>query len=252
MRKASVIFERDMRKWLRNRRNLIYAIGLPLGMLFIGFSFQSLFINSNLFGNYDYIHLFGTAIPVIVSFMAAYQVAGMTIVREKDNNTWERYFVTPISKSDFVIGTITSCVTRTLISSILAYIIVIFLVGFDNIGIHNFLSGLLLLVISVVGWVGFSVMLAINVNYNTYYSIGIFSNILIFTSSGWISPVENLPLWLKIISYINPLTHSINGLRDIILQRQSIIFIGLIFLFLLIFSILMIVIGILLLKRKID
>jgi ABC-2 type transport system permease protein len=43
----------------------------------------------------------------------------------------------------------------------------------------------------------------------------------IFFLSGALYPVENFPSWLRILSYLDPLTYGIDGLRAILIDNSS-------------------------------
>lgn len=202
--------------------------------------------------HFGYIDFFASAVPAMIAFQGAYQGAGISIVHDKEKGVWERYLVTPISNWGFMLGTVASSTVKAMISSLLAYTIATFIIGPSYVGPYNFLNGLLLLAISVVGWVGLSITIATRLSYNSYFTIGMLSNILILATSGMLYPVQGLPLWLKIIAYINPLTYSVEAFRGIMLRQLPISYLGWNFLFLLIFSLALIGIGVISLSRRIK
>lgn len=140
--------------------------------------------------NFQYIDFFASAVPAMVAFQGAYQGAGMSIVQDKEKGVWQRYIVTPISNWGFMLGTLASSTVKALVSSVLAYTIAALIIGSNYIGPYYFLNGLLLLAISVIGWVGFSITIATRLSYNSYFTIGMLSNILIFATSGMLYPVQ--------------------------------------------------------------
>jgi len=128
-------------------------------------------------------------------------------------------------------------------ASTIAYIVSVVLIGYDYIGRVSVLNGFFIVLISVVGWVGFSVLVASRLKYNSYYSLGVIMNLLIFATSGMFYPIEGLPVWFRALSYVNPLTYTVEALRAMMLRRLTILDLGTSFLFLLLFSAVMILAG---------
>ncbi len=201
---------------------------------------------------FDYIMFFASAVPVILASMSAYQEAGEPIVRDKEKEVWKRYIVTPVSNWDLVIGDVLSGTVRSLIACAIAYIVAVLIVGYNYVGLASFLSGFLVVFISVVGWVGFSVLVASRLKYNSYYSLGVLLNLVVFATSGMFYPVQGLPIWFRVLAYANPLTYTVDALRGIMLRRLTILDLGMNLVILLVFSAVMILVGVLSLRRHIE
>ena len=109
---------------------------------------------------FDYIHFFASAVPASIATMAAYQATGMPIVQDKEKGVWKRYVVTPVSNWDLVVGDVIGGTVKTMVSSTLAYAITVILIDYNYIGAESVLNGFFLILISVVGWVGTSILIA--------------------------------------------------------------------------------------------
>jgi ABC-2 type transport system permease protein len=195
---------------------------------------------------------FASAVPVVIATMAAYQDAGEPIVRDKEKGVWKRYLVTPVSNWDLVIGDVISGTAKAIVASTLAYAITVILIGPSYIGAIGIINGFFIILISVIGWVGFSVLVASRMKYNTYYSLGMLMNLLIFATSGMFYPIEGLPIWFRVLSYVNPLTYTVEAFRGMMLRGLTILDLGTNFFFLLLFSVAMILAGVLSLRRRIE
>lgn len=200
--------------------------------------------------DYEYIHFFLPAVIVIVIFMAAYQAGGMPIVRDKESGVIAKYLVTPITRAEFLLGTIFGGFIKIIVPAFVSLGIAVFFLGSrysgGAVGIVNIL---LVMIISTVGFLGLSIWLAFLLNYNLYYPLGVLFNMLAMVLSGLFYPIESLPFAMRFIARLNPMTHAIHAARVILMKDGSVIDLPFDLAYLSLFSAVMFILGIMALRR---
>lgn len=169
--------------------------------------------------------------------MITVMVTAMSIVKEKEVGTFETIISAPVTKAEILIGKSTPMLIMGLfnLTSILLLGILLFELPFRG------LLGPFLLVGSIYVVCTVSIGVLISALCKTQQQAMMASFLFIFPSmmlSGLMFPVENMPNWMIFLSEINPMTHFIYVMRnlilkggswEVILHRSSIIFLMAVF-----------------------
>jgi ABC-2 type transport system permease protein len=177
----------------------------------------------------------------------------MALIKDREMGIIEGYLVTPVKRSSIILGMIMSGTVRAFISGFVIFLVDIFLTGIIVRTFGGFLLVLLVLIISSVGVN--SLMVSIASRFKTqqeFGSISAFLSLFLFMTSGAFYPVIGMPDWLRWMTVINPEYYAIHALRSIILRDQGFSVIQLDLVALVIFSILMIGLGILTFRRTLE
>ncbi len=177
-------------------------------------------------------------------------LAGISVVKEKENHTLEQIFVSPISKSSFVIG------------KILPYI---------------FISLFEFYFILVLGWIFFNIpiplsayggIFALSIVYTSaMIALGLFISIISQTQqqamflaifiiipsillAGFLFPIEAMPEFIQPVSYIIPFTYFTEIIRGLLIKETLMIDLLYDYLALFGFSILFTLLSILMFKKQ--
>jgi ABC-2 type transport system permease protein len=221
------IYWRDMVKFSRNRALLLSALIQPvLWLILYGISMSS---NINIF--------FGEGVtpPTAVSvnymtFMIA-GVVGMTILFtclysgqniqfDKQYGLMKEIVVSPMPRSQILLGVTLGGITKALIQAgiviLFGYVLGIQLFfGLSTAGALGAIGGVLLFaVLFSLGLMFLSSAIAMKVrDHNVSQAIITLLTLPLFFASNALYPLDSLPTALKVIAYLNPLTHFINGMR---------------------------------------
>jgi ABC-2 type transport system permease protein len=221
------IYWRDMTKFFRSKALLFSALIQPvLWLVLYGISMSS---NINLF------FPSGSNPPGVVStnymtFMAA-GVVGMTILFtclyagqniqfDKQYGLMKLIVVSPMPRSQILVGVTLGGITKALIQTTIViafgYVLgVHFFLGLTVVGALTAIAGVLMFaVLFSTGLMFLSTAIAMKVrDHNVSQAIITLLTLPLFFASNALYPLDSMPTAIKIASYLNPLTHFINGMR---------------------------------------
>ena len=159
-------------------------------------------------------------VPSMVSilvFLALLILIAISIAKEKESGTMETLISAPISKYDIVVGKVVPYVVVSCLVMLSVVIVGMIVFGVPFVG-SQFMFLLSFLVFCVPAC-GIGVWLATYTHTQQQAMLGLI--IVAFLSlmlSGAIISVENMPVVLRVISYINPLSHYAYLVRNIMLK----------------------------------
>ena len=221
------IYWRDMLKFSRNRALLFSALIQPiLWLVLYGVSMSS---NINIF-------FASTSAPsgvVSVSYMTFMTagVVGMTILFtclysgqnvqfDKQYGLMKEIVVSPMPRFQILLGVTLGGITKALIQVaiviLFGYVLGIeFFFGLTLMGTMAAIGGVLLFaVLFSVSLMFLSSAIAMKVkDHNVSQVIITLLTLPLFFASNALYPLESLPVALKVVAYLNPLTHFISGMR---------------------------------------
>lgn len=168
----------------------------------------------------DYKFYMAPGILAILVTMIVMFLASMNIVREKEIGTIEQLNVTPIKKSEFILGKLIPfwIIGMLELSFGLVLIKLFYQVPFEgNLVLLFAMTALFLIVVLSLG-------LLISTVTNTQQQamfIAWFIMVLFLLMSGLFTPIDSMPKWAKFITEFNPITHFIYILRGILLKGSE-------------------------------
>jgi ABC-2 type transport system permease protein len=139
--------------------------------------------------------------------------AGISVLWDREFGFLKEIMVTPVSRVSIVLGRIIGGTTTSLIQGILI-LGISFLIGFKILGVLPFLLSVVFMLLIAVAFIGLGLIFASMMKDIQGFSL--IMNFIIFPLfflSGALFPLENLPVWIRWISYIDPLTYGVDGLR---------------------------------------
>ena len=161
-------------------------------------------------------------ILVLLVTMITLFLSGMNIVREKEIGTLEQINVTPIKKSQFIIGKLFPfwVIGLGLLSIGLIIAKVLFNVPIiGNLGLMYLYTSIYILVILGIG-------LFISNFTDTQQQamfISWFFMVIFILMSGLFTPIESMPKWAQIITEFNPIKYFVQVMRMVMLKGSGII-----------------------------
>jgi ABC-2 type transport system permease protein len=143
---------------------------------------------------------------------------GLSVLWDRRYGFLKEIMVTPVSRVTIVLGRIAGGTTTSMLEGLSILIISLFF-GFKVSGIINVLLAVAFMLLISVSFIGLG--LAIASMLKDEQGFGLIMNLIIsplLFLSGIFYPIENLPLALRVISYLNPLTYGVDGLRGALIN----------------------------------
>jgi ABC-2 type transport system permease protein len=158
----------------------------------------------------------------ILIMQVALILTSTTVVRERENNTLEQLLVSPMTRSQFILGKIIPYVIIALIDfyAILGFSWLVF-----DLPLPNSHAVLFLLAVAYLAAL-ISMGLAISTISQTQQQaifLSIFVLIPSILLSGFIFPIEAMPSYIQPVAYIIPFTYFVDIIRGILLKGNSLV-----------------------------
>ncbi len=206
-----------------------------------------------LYRKIDYDQTLIPGVVIMAIFLGAMTTGAFNMVMDKFLGVEESYFLTPLSKTDIVMGLIAS---GLLITTLLALIVLFIgslisgLFFWGGLTAPAFFLVLAVIVLSTLGLQGLMFMIMGRINHPRIVGVlGGFLNVILFFPSGAIYPIESFPGWLKAFAAVNPETYSVHALRALLFKGAGLAAVGGDIVFLAVFALFSVLIGMLAFKR---
>jgi ABC-2 type transport system permease protein len=207
----------------------------------------------NIYGTINYLQFFGIGVIVLAIFSTTLFGGGLAMIRDREMGIIEGYLVTPVKRSSIIIGTIGSGTVKAFVAGFVIFLVDIFVAGVIVRTPEDFFLVLLVILITSVGVTSLVVSLASRFsNQQEYSSVIAFMNLLLFMTSGVFYPVIGMPDWLRWITVVNPEAYAIHAMRSVTLRNQGLDVIWFDIIAIAIFSVAMIILGIVTYRRTLE
>lgn len=206
-----VMWLRQMKRFIRAKSRIVSTIVEPLFFLFIlGFGFN-IATFPGLSGSY--INFLAPGI-IAMAIMFSSMFTGVSVLWDKQFGFLQEVLVAPVSRLSIVIGRTLGGATIALFQGTVILIIALAL-GVPIVNIGGLLLTILIMILLSFTAVGFGLILASKMqDFEGFQSImNLILMPLLFLSSAFFPVNESLPIWLRVLSYCNPLFYMIDGIR---------------------------------------
>ncbi len=236
-----VLWMREMKRWWRAKSRIVGSLAMPLFFLaFLGLGFRRMTI-PGLSDDVGYIRFL---VPGIIGMNILFSstFGGLSVLWDREFGFLKEIMVAPVSRVSIVLGRIAGGATTALIQAILILGISYFM-GFKVTNISSIFLAIVFMILIAVTFLGLGLIFASKMRDIQGFSIVMnFVIFPLFFLSGALYPLENFPVWLRYISKLDPLTYGVDGLRAALIGVSSFsIFYN--FIFMVIFSLVMIFLG---------
>ncbi|MBI2399545.1 MAG: ABC transporter permease [Deltaproteobacteria bacterium] len=215
--------------------------------------FQTRLRDIELYKKIDYDQTLIPGVVIMAIFLGAMTTGAFNMVMDKFLGVEESYFLTPLSKTDIVMGLIAS---GLLITTILALIVLFVgslmsgLFFWGGISFGAFVLMLAVIILSTLGLQGLMFMIMGRINHPRIVGVlGGFLNVILFFPSGAIYPIESFPGWLKAFAFVNPETYSVHAMRALLFKGAGFSAVQGDIAFLAVFAVFSVLLGMLVFKR---
>jgi ABC-2 type transport system permease protein len=142
----------------------------------------------------------------VLSMMVGLIVTALSVARERELGTFDQLLVSPVTPPEILIGKTVPALIIGLIEGSVIIMVGIFLFGIPFTGsLFNLYLGLFVFITSVVG-VGLFISALCMTQQQAILGTFLFMTPAV-TLSGFATPIENMPVWLQKLTYINPLRY---------------------------------------------
>ena len=209
-----VIIEMEVRKLSHDPTELITRAVQPALWLLV---FGQVFGRFRATGNIDYKDFIAPGILAqSVLFIAIFY--GISIIWERDLGIVHKFLVTPTPRAALVLGKALSAGVRGLSQVIIIYA----LSAISGVNINwnplHILSVAFIVILGASFFSTLSLVIACLVKTRErFMGIGQLITMPLFFASNAIYPINLMPMWLKVIARINPLTYEVDALRGLML-----------------------------------
>jgi ABC-2 type transport system permease protein len=170
---------------------------------------------------FEFIDFLAPGILAMTILFTSLFAAGMPVILDREIGYFDMLLTTPSKRSEIVLGFTSAGVTKVVAQATFVLIIAAIL------GVHMALNPLSILYIYVLTillalvFVGISIALSVKIELTAFQFVNGLINFPVFFLSGAFYPVESLPLWLRNIVFLNPLTYAVDGLRAVMIKGTS-------------------------------
>jgi len=202
------IWLREMLKFVRARSRILSSLAMPFIWLFIlGFGFSSSITIPGL----PYIGFLAPGIiGMIILFTSIF--SGISIIYDRQFGFLKEILVAPVSRSSIVVGKTLGGATIATINGLIVLGISSVL-GFIDVGIGTILAIPFMIMIAI-SFVAMGLIIASRMkNMEGFQMIMSFLVMPIFLLSGALFPLKDVPDVMRMISYFDPLSYGIDGIR---------------------------------------
>ncbi|MFH1127547.1 MAG: ABC transporter permease [archaeon] len=215
-----VMWLREMKRFVRAKSRIIGTLAMPLFFLaFLGFGFNTAAI-PNVPSGVNYIQFL---VPGIIGMTMLFtsMFAGISVLWDREFGFLKEIMVAPVDRVSIVLGRIAGGTTTALIQGMMILLISL-LMGFEVVGVAQFLTAVVFMVLIACTFIGLGLIFASNMKdiqgFNMIMNFVIFP---LFFLSGALFPLENLPAVVRYLSYLDPLTYGVDGLRGALIGFSS-------------------------------
>jgi len=243
-----VLWLREMKRFFRAKSRIAGALLQPLFFLvFLGLGFNKMPV-PGMDGGMNYIRFLVPGIlGMTLLFSSSWQ--GLSVLWDREFGFLKEIMVAPVGRMSIVIGRIAGGTTTTMIQGLLMLgLTCVF--GFRPSGFLPFLWSLAFMVLISFTFIGLGLSIASMIK--DMQGFGLIANFImmpLFFLSGALYPLNNLPRWVRVLSYADPLTYGVDGLRGTLIGVSTF---PVLFDFLITagFAVLMIILGTVLFERS--
>ncbi len=212
-----MIVLREFKRFFRQRGRLLTTIARPLLWLFIVGAGLTSIIDVNTNGSYMQFILPGI-VGMTILFSSIFST--ISVVWDREFGFLREILVAPVSRLTIVAGKLLSGTALSLFQG-MALLLVAPLVGLD-VGLWQFAAMAVLIALLAFALTSFGLFIAARLT--SLEGFNVIMNFIVlpmFFLSGALYPVERLPLALKALTLLNPLSYGVDSFKHVLLLDKG-------------------------------
>lgn len=218
MEAVYTIWLREVKIFTRAKSRVAGSLATPIFWLaFVGIGFSSSFSFPGL--SIDYIDFMTPGI-VGMTLLFSSMFSGLSVLWDKQFGFMKEMLVAPVKRTTIVLGKTVGGTTISLFQGIM--ILLVSIAMGVNIDLSGFFMALVFMILISVSFVSLGLVFASRMeDPHGFQMIMSFVMMPVFFLSGALFPLERLPLWLKSLAYLDPLTYGVDGLRGSLIHMNQ-------------------------------
>ncbi len=201
---------REMKRFLRNRSRLIGSIALPL--IFLGILGTGFAGHFRYKGDVSYTEFIAPGI-LAMQLLFSSMFGGLSVLWDKQFGFMKEILVAPVSRIAIMTGKTIGTVTTSMLKA-LVFLVAMLATGLVKPSFSGLLLTLAFMILISAAFVSLGITFAARMSDPQGFQLIMnFVIMPIFFLSGALFPLEGLPVWLKALTYVNPLTYGVDGMR---------------------------------------
>ncbi len=215
-----VLWLREMKRFIRSKSRIVGTTAMPLMFLiFLGLGLGSMPVP----GVPEDINYMQFLVPGIVgmSMLFTSMFAGISVLWDREFGFLKEIMVAPVSRLSIVIGRIAGGATTAIIQGMMILFISM-LLGFRITSAAPFVMATMFMLLISATFIGLGLIFASRMRdiqgFNMVINFIIFP---LFFLSGALFPIGNMPGAVKYLTYADPLTYGIDGMRSAMLGTSA-------------------------------
>jgi len=203
--------KREFTRFIRQPQRVVGTVAQPLLFwLFLGAGFAGSFRPQGM-ENVSYLEYFYPGVMLMMMLFASI-FSSITIIEDRDAGFLQGVLVAPVSRLAIVLGKVLGSTSIAMVQTL------IFTIAAPFLGLHLGLGSLILLLVSfVLTGVGFSALgflLAWPMKTSSaFHAVMMVFLMPLWMLSGALFPLGNVPLAMKVVMLVNPVTHALIIIR---------------------------------------
>jgi ABC-2 type transport system permease protein len=208
-----------MIRYVRSKSRIVSSLAMPIIWLaLLGNALGGMFdeAQTDALGGMTYVQFIAPGIiGMTILFTSVF--AGVSIIFDREFGFLKEILVAPVSRLSIVMGKALGGTTTAMIQGLIMFVLALLLgVSFTSeFGLgFGFLIAVLFMFLIGLSFVSLGIAIASKIeSMEGFQMIMSFLVMPMFFLSGALYPLDSLPDWLKVLTYIDPLTYGIDGLR---------------------------------------
>lgn len=212
-----IMWIRQIKRYWRSKGRMIGALGQPL-LFFIalGFGFGPIYKNA---GGGDYIQFLAPGVMAMTILFTS-MFAGMEVIWDRQFGFLKETLVAPVPRFQIMVGKTLGGATIAIFQALIIFVITLFF-GFRPVWIYVPIA-LIFMFLIACAFTALGISIASKLEDMQSFPIILnFMIMPIFFLSGTLFPLTNIPSFLKVITFLNPLTYGVSGIRGALSESLS-------------------------------
>jgi ABC-2 type transport system permease protein len=170
--------------------------------------------------NLEYTHFILASLVAIITTIGSLIITALSVAREREQGTFEQLLVSPLSPEMIMIGKAVPAVVVGFFQATLIVIAAVFIYQIPFRGSLALLYGAMFFYTLALVGVGLFISSVSKTQQQAFLGAFVFMVPAILLS-GYTAPVENMPLWLQHLTWINPVRHFVEVVKGVFLKDAS-------------------------------
>lgn len=170
--------------------------------------------------NLEYYWFLTPSVGATLSLIIPLMMTSLSIARERELGTYDQLLVSPLNSAEIIAAKIIPALASGVFVGAVIPAVVVY--GFNIPYMGNYLLHLASLFVFVLSVVGIGLTVSAFCQTQQQAILGTFSGVVpIMLTSGFVTPVDNMPDWLQLLAQANPLKHFMIVIQGSFLKSMS-------------------------------